>query len=221
MGTQIEPHVLKLLFFQKCGWMIWLGLFSLIALSSAVLRPCRARQRSLFMRGQNGGIVGQALVIHGREGMVLNTFEEVFLSGFILLEDQGGHPPDHTGALSGTEHYLTCWDFSTFKIFCLISSLGAWQNHGEDWTVAKFILYVIMKMTEQIMFHSLTHLPTLTSLLHDQNNCSFFLATVQLPASVVSAGARREGNSQLLLSVNFRCGIRFPTQGSVHIPAPS
>lgn len=84
------------------------------------------------MRGQNGGIVGQALVIHDREGTVLNTLEEVSLSDFFLLEDQGGHPPDHTGALSGTGCYLTHWDFSTFKTFCFISSLAAWQNHGED-----------------------------------------------------------------------------------------
>lgn len=58
-----------------------------------------------------------------------------------------------------------------------------------------------MKMIEQIMFRSLTHLPILASLLHDQNNCSFFLAAVQLPASVVSAGAGREGSTQLLLRV--------------------
>lgn len=67
--------------------------------------------------------------------------------------------------------------------------------------VAKFISCVIMEMIEQIMFHSLTHLPTLTSLLHDQNSCSFLLFAVQLPASVVSAGARREGSAQLLLRV--------------------
>lgn len=58
-----------------------------------------------------------------------------------------------------------------------------------------------MKMIEQIMFHSLTPLPILTSLLPDQNNCSFFLAAMQLPASVVSAGARREGSTQLFLRV--------------------
>lgn len=39
--------------------------------------------------------MGQALVLHDREEMVLSTLEEVFLSGFILPEDQGGHPPDH------------------------------------------------------------------------------------------------------------------------------
>lgn len=38
--------------------------------------------------------MGQALVMHDKEGTVLNTLEEVFLSD-ILLEDQGGHPPDH------------------------------------------------------------------------------------------------------------------------------
>lgn len=58
-----------------------------------------------------------------------------------------------------------------------------------------------MKMIEQIMFHSLTHLPTLKSLRHDQNNCSFFFAAMQLPASVVSAGARREESTQLFLRV--------------------
>lgn len=56
-----------------------------------------------------------------------------------------------------------------------------------------------MKMFEQLIFHSLTHLPTLTILFRDQNKCSFFLAAVQLPASVVSAGPRREGSAQLLL----------------------
>lgn len=76
--------------------------------------------------------MGRALVLCDREVMVLNTLEEVFLSGFILLEDQGGHPPDHTGALSRTGRYLTYWDFSTFKTFCFISSLAAWQNHEED-----------------------------------------------------------------------------------------
>lgn len=76
--------------------------------------------------------MGQALVLHDREEMVLSTLEEVFLSGFILPEDQGGHPPDHTGALSGAGRYLTHWDFSTFKTFCFISSLAAWQNHEED-----------------------------------------------------------------------------------------
>lgn len=58
--------------------------------------------------------------------MVLNTLEEVFLSGYILLEDQVGHPPDHAGALSGTGRYLTYWDFSIFKTFCFISSLAPW-----------------------------------------------------------------------------------------------
>lgn len=64
--------------------------------------------------------------------MVLNTLEEAFLSGHTLLEDQGGHPPDHSGALSGTGCYLTLWDFSISKAFCFISSLAPWQNHEED-----------------------------------------------------------------------------------------
>lgn len=50
--------------------------------------------------------MGQVLVMHDREGTVLNTLEEVLLSDYILLEDQGGHRPDHAGALSGTGHYL-------------------------------------------------------------------------------------------------------------------
>lgn len=54
------------------------------------------------MRGQNRGTVGQALVIHDRDLMVLNTLEGVCLLALVLLEDQGGCPPDHVGALSGT-----------------------------------------------------------------------------------------------------------------------
>lgn len=70
--------------------------------------------------------MAQALVIHHREGTVLNTLEELFLSGYILLEGQGGHPPDRSGALSGTGCYITHWDFSIFKTFCFISSLAPW-----------------------------------------------------------------------------------------------
>lgn len=67
----------------------------------------------------------QALVMHDREGTVLNTLE-IFLSDYKLLEDQGSHPPDHAGALSGTGRYFIHWDFLIFKTFCFISSLAPW-----------------------------------------------------------------------------------------------
>lgn len=103
--------------------------FNSIALSSAVLKPTQdpAEQgRGVCMRGQNRGTTGQALLIHGRDLTVLNTLEEVCLLALVVLEDQGGHPPGHAGALSGTGRYLAYWDFSTFKTFCFISSLAAW-----------------------------------------------------------------------------------------------
>jgi len=52
--------------------------FNLIALFSAVLKPTdnpREQGKGGCVRGENCGTVGQALVIHGSDLMVLNTAE--------------------------------------------------------------------------------------------------------------------------------------------------
>lgn len=101
--------------------VIMTGFFlSLTAFFSAVLKPIQdpvEQGKGVCTRRQNHGTAGQALVIHGRDIMVLNTLEEVCLLAFVLLEDQGSHLPGHAGTLSETALLSTLGLFNFYKFF--------------------------------------------------------------------------------------------------------